>query len=471
MTRVQLAVCQALLLSGLTVLAYSEVRHHHFVWDTIPFVLENPWVHEWTRANVIAMFTEAHRSNWHPVVLLSHALDIALFGYDSGAHHLVNLALHCINALLLFCCTTLLLTGHGMPAGRALWTGCLTAGIFAVHPQHVESVAWVVERKDVLYALFTLCCLISYLLVGRRRDAHWCYNLVPFGFFCLAIGTKAMAVTLPLVLLMLDLVPLRRLTLATWRRCCLEKAHYIVVAMAVALITLRTQAGAMADIISLPVWARSLNAIDNSWFYVAHYLWPLDLSPFYPYPQDASQLASPAFWLPGAILLATGTGLSGYLARRQIYWPGLLFCFYLVTLLPVSGLIHVGPAKATDHYVYLATIPFSLLTALAIVWLFPKKRLKLLVTPMAVSYLVFLLLVTQVQVMVWRDPLSLWTRVTTLYPESPFGHRNIAAVYQTMGEWELAIEHAERSLVLGSPDHEFVERLRAQVALIREAGG
>ena len=187
-TRIQLAACLAIVLTGLTGLAYSAVRDHHFVWDTIPFVLENPWVHEWTLANVTAMFTEVHRSNWHPVVLLSHALDISIFGYDSGAHHLVNLALHGVNALLLFFCTTLMLDLNGVTKMRSLWTGFLTATIFAIHPQHVESVAWVVERKDVLYTLFAFCCLISYLLITRLPNRRWWYNLIPFAFFCLSLG-------------------------------------------------------------------------------------------------------------------------------------------------------------------------------------------------------------------------------------------------------------------------------------------
>jgi hypothetical protein len=466
MTRTRAEWLQISVLLCLTGFAYLEVRHHHFVWDTIPFVLENPWVHEWTLDNVLAMFSEAHRANWHPMVLLSHALDISIFGYNSGAHHLVNLGLHAANALLVLYLVKTLLDIHGLGPDASLWTGFMTAIVFALHPQHVESVAWVVERKDVLYTLFLLCSLISYLKVRQRHETSWRAELLPFFFFCLSIGAKPMAVTLPIVLLMLDVTPLRRFQPDSVLKLILEKAHYFAVSLVVGIVTLLTQSSAMADIQSLPLWARSLNAVDNTWFYVAHYIWPLDLSPYYPYPQNAAYLADPQFWLAGAMFLVAGTTVSLIFAWKRVFWPGLLFAFYLLTLLPVSGFIHVGPAKATDHYVYVATLPLSLLTALLVARVWQRlPRLRVAIVPIVVLYFAFLLVVTQVQLAVWRNPLTLWTDVTTRYPDSPFGHRNIAAVYASMNEWDLALKHAELSLALGSPDESYVEKIRQQHAL------
>lgn len=456
----QLTLIHCVLLAAITVAAYLDVRHHHFVWDTIPFVLENPWVHEVTIDNIVAMFTQAHRANWQPIVNLSHTFDIYWFGYDSGAHHLVNLAMHTLNALLLYWLVSLLLGKTGKAPTVIGWIAFLTAIIFALHPQHVESVAWVVERKDVLYSLFALGCMIAYLKTDTVFS--WRSSWLPFSLFCLSIASKPMAVTLPVILMMLDLYPRRQdLTPAAVLKRFLQKSHYFAVSAIVSLITLNTQSIAMPGIDNLPAWARILNAVDNSWFYIAHYLWPVNLSPFYPYPQNAKYLASAAFWLPGVTFLLISSIAALVCLLRGLRWPGLLLAFYLVTLLPVSGLIHVGPAKATDHYVYLATIPLSLLTALLIVTAWQAApKIRALIAPLSIAYLLFLLAITQVQVSYWNNPVSLWTRVTSLHPDAAFGHRNLAAAYVSIDEWDLALIHAELSLKLGSPDVSYVERLR-----------
>lgn len=443
---------------------YSDVRHHYFVWDTIPFVLENPWIHEWSVNNLIAMFTQAHEANWHPVVLISHAIDITLFGYDSGWHHLTNLLLHAINSLLLSWLIFGILQQGEVNVQTRIWTAFLTGLIFAIHPQHVESVAWVVERKDVLYSLFALFCLIAYL----RTDADYriTNHLGVFVFFCLSVGAKPMAVTLPVIMLLLDVYPLNRISnFASLVRALLQKLPYILISGIVVLVTLTTQSMAMPSAENLPQWAKTLNAIDNTWFYIAHYLWPLELSPFYPYPQEISYITSPAFWLPGALFLTISVLLTGWFAlKKMMFWPGLLLAFYLVTLLPVSGLIHVGPAKGTDHYVYLSTIPFSLLTALVIVTLWQKhKNVRVPVAALTGFYLLFLVVIANFQVQVWNNPVSLWTRVVQLHPDDPFGHRNLASGYAEIEAWDMALFHAQKSIELGSPDQNYLNRLRAHI--------
>ena len=454
------SLIQAALVILPTLAAYAAVRHHTFVWDTIPFVLDNPWVHEWTAANVIAMFTEVHRANWHPVVLLSHALDISLFGYDSGSHHVVNVVLHCANALLVMILAQTALTIAGARATVASWTGCLTGLMFAIHPQHVESVAWVVARKDVLYSLFTLLSLITYLKLQGRAARHW----APFVLFLFAVGAKPMAVSLPFVLMLLDVYPLNRpvSTVPDIRRLVAEKSHYLIVALIVMGVTLSTQSMAMPGTERLPLWATAINAAHNTWFYVGHYLWPVGLSPFYPYP-SLEALLSPGFVLSGTLFLAATLVMTGWLFSRGIRWPLVLVAFYLVTLLPASGLVHVSPAKAADRFVYLATLPLSFITALLIVRGCASKPLRAPLVAIAIGYAGFLVAITHTQVTVWRDPLTLWTRVVMLYPDDPFGHRNLASAYYEIREFELALDHAERSLELGSPDRDYVQRLRADL--------
>lgn len=451
----------------LPALAYAGVRHHQFVWDTIPFVLENPWIFDLTTANLISIFTEAHRANWHPFVLLSHAFDFAAFGNDPGAHHLMNVMHHIINSLLVYYLTRLLLIRAGREALSA-WVACLTALIFALHPQHVESVAWVVERKDVLYALFTLACLITYVQASGVVVSPLKHAL-PFLLFCCAILSKPMAVTIPAILVLLDIFPLRNInTFKELVLSCGRKAPYWFVTIIVIVVTLNTQSIAMPDSMNLPLAYRILNAIDNSLFYILHYLWPVNLSPFYPYPTNASEMLDPSFWLPGAVFLTITISGSFYLLTKQVRAPFVLLGFYLVTLLPVSGLIHVGPAKATDHYVYLATLPLSLLTGMALVWVYDRiVKLRLVTLFIGVCYLGFLMAITIPQASYWNNHIALWGRVLTLYPESAFGHRNMAAAYAEVGAWQLALDHGEKSLEFGSPDQAYVERLREHVSNLK----
>lgn len=458
-------VPQLVLLPILVLAAYAGVRDHYFVWDTLPFVLENPWIHEWTWSNTVSILSEAHRANWHPLVLFSHAIDFSLFGQNSGAHHLMNILYHAINTcliyLLVYRLIRLLRLGQITDSTQALWIAWITAAIFAIHPQHVESVAWIVERKDVLYTLMTLLTLLTYL--SAAENPNWKTRALPFVMFILALSAKPMAVTLPLILLLIDIYPLKRITsVKQFVIACAAKTPYWLVSGAVILITLSTQSMAMPDESHLPLWVRSLNAIDNTWFYVQHYLWPLKLSPFYPYPENLTYLQSPAFWLPGLVFLSSTLIAGIVLACRGYLWPIILILFYLITLAPVSGLIHVGPAKGTDHYVYLATLPLSLVTALVIVyaWTYSRK-LQIPAATLTMVYLTFLLMTTQLQVSYWHNPLTLWTRVVTLHPDSAFGHRNLAAAYLQINERQLALQHAELSMILGSPDRVFVENVRS----------
>ncbi len=456
---------QLIALVVLTFAAYHQVVTHQFVWDTIPFVVENPWVHNLNGENFLSIFTEAHKANWQPIVWLSHSLDFYFFGTEPAGHHLVNVLLHLTNVFLVCYLVRLLLQKqHFFNPEEISWIAFLSAAAFAVHPQHVESVAWVVERKDVLYSVFMLGSMITYLQTKNHSSSPRLNRWLPFTLFLLAVASKPMAVTLPLVLLLMDCYPLQRLTAVnkTVIFAVGEKWHYFLVSLCVALITLKTQSIAMPTLDALPGWARGLNALDNTWFYLRHYLIPVNLSPLYPFPLDS--MASIKFWGPGAVFLTGTSVISVILWRRMVQWPLMLLGFYVLTLLPVSGLIHVGPAKATDHYTYLSTLPFSLLIAVAIVagfHLFTKFRPAILA--LTISYYVFLLLVCVQQVTYWNNPLYLWGRVVQLYPTSSLGHRNLAAAYVSIGDQQRALEHALISEHLGGPIDDYLEKLKRSI--------
>lgn len=437
---------------------FAGVRHNDFVWDTIPFVLQNPWIHHPGLNDFVSMFTQYYRANWQPMVWLSHALDFALFNQHTWLHHLANVVYHAIDACLVYWLTLRVAEGRRVMA-------FLCGLLFAINPQHVQSVAWLVERKDTLYVLFTLLCFISYLWVHRESITGW-RRMTPGIWLACALMAKPMAVTIPVVLLLLDVMPLRRWT-GDWRSTLglvMEKWPYWIMSLAVVVITLHTQQMAMVSTQNLPVWVRPLTAINNSLFYVYCYLFPVNLSPFYPYANRLDEVIHVSYWLPGALFLLSVSGACIYFWLRSVRWPLLMWAFYLVTLLPVSGLVAVGPAKALNYYSYLATLPLGLLISLGIVqlWRIAGKG-RAMVLGLAVFYCLSLAMLSIAQVRVWHDELSVWSRAYQLYPDSGFINRNLAAAYYSAGDVKTALFHAEKSARENPAGRAYLEQLKAAV--------
>lgn len=439
---------------------FSGVRHNEFVWDTVPFVLHNPWIVHPDFNDFIDMFTRAYLANWQPMVWLSHSLDFALFDHHAGLHHLSNVAYHCADACLVYWLSLRLLAASSLGEHEAGMTAFLSGLIFAIHPQHVQSVAWLVERKDTLYVLFTLLCLISYLWIRREQISGW-RRMTPLLMFALALMAKPMAVTVPVVLLLLDVVPLNRWHANTWH-LVIEKWPYWLMSLAVIAVTLHTQQMAMVSIHNLPVWVRPLTAINNSWFYVKCYLAPVDLSPFYPYPGTVGSVEQMSYWLPGVIFIVASLGGGVWLWRRGWRWPLLMVVFYLVTLLPVSGLIAVGPSKALNYYSYLSTLPIGLIVSAAVVRLWRLAgRGRPVVAGVAAFYLLSLGVLSYQQVKFWRNELTLWSRAYQLYPDSAYINRNLASAYLAIGDYGAALSHAKKSASESPMGREYLERLKA----------
>jgi protein O-mannosyl-transferase len=327
------------------VAVFGAVRHFDFVtWDDPPYVTENPIVRAGlTWSGVVWAFTTAHGPYWHPLTWLSHMLDVQLYGLHAGGHHLTNLVLHVSNSVLL------LLLLRRMTG--ALWKSAAVAALFAVHPLHVESVAWVAERKDVLSTLFWILTMWAYLTYARRPGAGR-YAAVLL-VFALALMAKPMVVTLPLILLLLDVWPLGRVSLS-WHRLVLEKTPMFALSAAagVATIVVQQRVGALAAITSVTPGLRVANALVSYGNYLAKTLWPARLAALYPYPQSL-----PAWpWL-----LTCGFGLAAIsvaavrLAPRRPYLMMGWF-WYLLTLLPVIGLVQVGPQAMVDRFTYVPLV-------------------------------------------------------------------------------------------------------------------
>ena len=340
------AVCAALIL--LTVVTYAPVWRFDFVaLDDPQYVYDNPALKAGlTPATIGWAFTTGLEANWHPLTWISHALDVQLFGMAAGWHHVTNLVLHLASTLLLFGVMRML-TG-------SMFRSAFVAAIFAVHPLHVESVAWVAERKDVLCALFFMLTTGAYVRYVRQ-PATGRYLLVAL---CLALGlmAKPMLVTLPFVLLLLDYWPLDRFRRG-FRALVIEKLPLlaIVAASSVATFLAQRHGGAVKSLTQMPVAMRAQNAVVSYLDYLVQTFWPTRMSVFYPFPNTlpASRVA-----LSAAVLLAI-TGAVWAVRRRAPYAP-VGWLWFGGMIVPVTGVLQVGAQARADRFMYLPMIGLTI---------------------------------------------------------------------------------------------------------------
>jgi Flp pilus assembly protein TadD len=354
-------------LAGAALALYAPTGGFPFIsFDDPAYVSQNPTVLaglSWAR--VAWAFTTLHYSNWHPLTWLSYLLDATLFGAAPGAMHLVNAALHAANAALVFAALERL-TG-------ARWRSAAVAALFALHPTRVESVAWISERKDLLFTFFGLLALLAYAAYARRPSLRG-YAWVVLAFAA-SLMSKAMLVTLPFLLLLLDVWPLRRVAtplvqglpvegrvevpLVSWRRAILEKLPLLALSAGCSALTVLAQAG-WKSIVALPLPERLGNALVGYVRYVGLLAWPVDLAVLYPLPQGGH----PAWQAAGAALLLVAASACAVLMSRRMPWLALGWFWFVGTLVPVVGLLQVGVQAIADRYTYFPALGLFV----ALVW-------------------------------------------------------------------------------------------------------
>jgi len=404
-----------LLLAVAILAAYGQVLHFEFVtYDDPDYVTANPHVQAGlTWAGVRWAFRSSFAGNWFPLTWLSHMLDYELFGADSGWHHFTNVGIHALSALLWFAVLKRM-TG-------ARWRSAMAALVFALHPLHVESVAWVAERKDVLSGLFWVLTLWAYAAYtarpGRARLG------LTLGLFCLGLMAKPMLVTLPIVLLLLDQWPLRRGVKI------LEKIPFLAAAAGASVVTylVHEKVGATASFELIPAVTRFENSLVSYAVYLVKMVWPANLAVFYPYP--AKSLALPAAIAAVALAAVTVLAMREY-GRRPYLAIGWLW--YLVTLMPVIGWIQVGSQARADRYTYLPMIGI----AIAVVWgvsdaleRWPRTR-----TAVAGAVGAACLILTWVQVGYWRNSITLYQHAIDATADNDVARFNLASVLEERGE-------------------------------------
>jgi len=351
----------ALLLAFVTLALYLPTAWFDFVvYDDGLYVTENPIVQAGvTWAGLKYAFTTLAIANWHPLTLVSHMVDCGLFGLNPAGPHLENTLIHAVNAALLFV-LLLRLTDK-------LWPAAFIAALFAWHPMHVESVAWISERKDVLSTFFALLAMVSYTNFVKQgcRRSYWISLLC----FALGIMAKAMLVTLPCVLLLLDFWPLNRARLSlnewrNWLKLLLEKIPYFLVTAGASLTTYHAQAGgshgetAIATLELVPLDVRLGNLPLAIMSYVGKFFWPVQLVVYYPPPKI---LLIPMVAAATLTLLAI-TSFAWWQRKKRPYLLVGWFWF-LGMLVPVSGLIQVGSACMADRYTYLPLVGIFIMVA------------------------------------------------------------------------------------------------------------
>jgi protein O-mannosyl-transferase len=425
-------------LVALNVVIYAAVGGFELVnWDDPTYITENPTVLRGLSGSTAWWaLTTGHSPYWHPVTWLSHLLDVSLFGLDAGAYHLVSLVFHIANTLLLF---ELLRRTTGA-AGRSGFV----AAAFAAHPLHVESVAWVTERKDVLSTFFLLLTTIAY--VGYTRRPAVLRYVAVMALFALALMAKPMVVTLPIVLLLLDVWPLQR---ANMRALVAEKIPLLALALAAGVTTviIQSRVGAMAALDVLPLSTRLGNAISGYVAYVWKTIWPWPMAAFYPLFELSPLRIGAAI----AALLAISYAAFRLRARHPYLWVG--WCWYLVTITPVIGFLQAGEQGMADRFMYVPMI--GLLIALA--WgagpLLSRIRMRGPALRIAAGAIVLAwAIAARAQAAHWENSLTLWEHAARVTPRSYIAHENLGQALRERGRLEEALASYERALAL-APAH------------------
>ncbi len=452
-----------------TLAIYGRTAFHPFVsYDDPVYVSENPVVARGLTLEGLRWAFGARAGNWHPLTWLAHMLDCQLFGLRAGAHHLVNAALHALNAALLWA-ALLRLT-------RASWTSLFVAALFALHPLRVESVAWASERKDVLAGTFWMLALLAYERWARRGGAGR-YLVVAL---CLALGlmAKSMLVTLPCVFLLLDHWPLGRSRTTTAAPALpslapthpgktpgtragfgliAEKIPLLALALAAGAATFAIQrsAGAVGTASSLSLPARAANAALSCWIYVGQTLWPSGLACIVPHPAVTRADLGRELWIPGLASLAGLVVASGlaFALRRRAPWLLVGWAWYLVTLLPVIGLVQVGVQAHADRYTYLPSIGLYLMAGFSLRALVLRRpALRPGAVGAAALALVLLAALAWRQVGFWKDSRTLFEHALAVTEDNWVAETYLGKVERRAGDPASARARFERALA-ANPRH------------------
>lgn len=435
-----------------TLVVYNPVNRHRFVnYDDDHYVTENTHVRAGLTWDTIAWaFTSTEQANWHPLAWLSHALDCQLFHLNPAGHHFSSLLIHALNAALLF----LLLVW----ATRRVGTSLLVAALFALHPINVESVAWIAERKNVLSTFFFFATIGTYGWYALKPN--WQRYLAVAALFALALMAKAMVITLPCVLLLLDYWPLGRIQGSpgsakpvpqeAMSTLLLEKVPLLLLSGGSALIALRAQqaGGTIRSMSQFSAGVRIENALVAYAMYLWKMVWPARLAPLYPHPGD-----SLSAWQVALSLLVLASMSAVALTCRSKRYLLVGWLWFLGTLLPVIGLVQAGDAAMADRYAYIPLIGIFVMMAWGLADLADAQKLSLASRAIpAACVLLILGLVTQRQLSYWANSYDLWSHTLAVTVPNFIAEDNLGGALLLMGEPDQAYPHFQAAAKINPRD-------------------
>jgi tetratricopeptide (TPR) repeat protein len=444
-------ICLFLIISILSV--YWQVVGHDFInLDDDQYVTENYKIHSGlTWENIKWAFSSGHASNWHPLTWISHMIDCSLFGLDPAGHHAVNVILHIANTILLFVILNSMT--------NTLWQSAVIAALFALHPLHIESVAWIAERKDVLSTFLGLLTLFFYIKYVNKPDQKK-YILVLI-VFSLGLMAKPMLVTLPFVLLLIDYWPLKRFLTRKRnkqkdnhisRQIFLEKLPMLVLVVFSCIITFLVQkhGGAVQSLEHISFPSRIANSSVSYVKYILKMFWPMRLAIYYPFPK----MGIPFWQITGSILILGVTTFFIFYRRNRFPYLFTGWFWYLGTLIPVIGIVQVGGQAIADRYTYIPLIGLFIaitwtVSQISIRWKNRKVLLKLLTTIIIGT----LICITWLQLRVWKNSKTIFEHTLKVTSDNELAHNQLGLALMKEGHWEKALFHYNKAIEITPQYH------------------
>jgi Tfp pilus assembly protein PilF len=450
--------CIWLILITAVLLVYWQVGDHEFInYDDNAYITDNAQVQKGlTSKGIIWAFTTSHTGNWHPLTWISHMLDCELYGLNPEGHHLTNVLFHMANAILLFVVLRWM-TG-------AIWRSGLVAALFALHPLHVESVAWVAERKDVLSTFFWMLTMLAYVhYVNRPGGKRYLLVLVTFA---LGLMAKPMLVTLPFVLLLLDYWPLNRFKpqavtgsvenqplgfrssgddKSPILKAVMEKTPLFLMSLFSCVVTVMAQqeAGAISTLEIVPFKLRIANGLVSVVAYMGKMIWPQDLAVFYPHPASDLQIWKPV--VAGLFLLILSTVALWVAQRCRYVLVGWLW--YLGTLVPVIGLVQVGEQAMADRYTYVPLIGLFIVVVWGFADLVKGWRSRRWVVSVSAAVMVLALMAgSWLQVAHWKNSIKLFKHALDVTTNNYVAHYTLGNALALQGNLTGSVSHYNKAL-------------------------
>ncbi len=456
---------------------YYQVTTFDFVnFDDHTYVKNNPEIKQGISLHGIQWaFSSIYASNWHPITWLSHMLDVEFFGLSPGMHHLTNVLFHTVNTLLLF------YIFYRMTGEK--WKCAFVASLFALHPLHVESVAWISERKDVLSTLFWMLTVLTYLWFLEHRN--WGRYLLMTALYSLGLMAKSMLVTLPFIMLLLDFWPLKRpelaiqeadisshgkkklLPLMRWHGVIFlfrEKLVLFILAAIASAITFNAQktGGALNSIGILPITTKIENALISYSSYLGKMFWPFHLAIVYPYPGYFSLL-----FATSALLMIVLVTVLTLMAARRFPYLVVGWLWYLGTLIPVIGIVQVGYQSMADRYTYIPLIGIFVMLVWGLSSLFGRRPSgRYIFIPSSIAIILVLMWTSWVQAGYWKNSITLFSHALEVTKNNYIAQNNLGVALYNDGNIEGSIRHYHEALNI-KPDYE-TARNNLVIALIRK---